>query len=78
MKHGPEMYALPAMRRRVIILAVPAGEKAMTSPRDDFAINAQRTPLLFVDVHFHTAEILQVKDLPSGSGWGDSVRSQGH
>jgi protein-S-isoprenylcysteine O-methyltransferase Ste14 len=70
MKHGAVMYALPAMKRRVIFLSVSSGEKATASPRDDFAINAQRAPLLYVDVHLHTAEILQVKDLPGGSGWG--------
>jgi protein-S-isoprenylcysteine O-methyltransferase Ste14 len=70
MKHGPEMYAMPAMKRRVIFLSVSSGENGMASARDDFAINALRTPLLFVDVHLHTAEILQVKDLPGGSGWG--------
>jgi protein-S-isoprenylcysteine O-methyltransferase Ste14 len=70
MKHGPEMYALPAMQRRVIFLDVGEEGHAMDSAHDDFAINAQRTPLFFVDVHLHTAEILQVHDLPAGSGWG--------
>jgi protein-S-isoprenylcysteine O-methyltransferase Ste14 len=70
MKHGPAMYALPAMKRRVIFVDVSSGGDALTSPYDDFAINAERTPLLFVDVHLHTAEILQVRDTPTGSGWG--------
>ena len=70
MQHGAEMYALPAMKRRVIFLDVATGEGPSGSARDDFAINAQRRPLFFVDVHLHTAEILQVKSLEGGSGWG--------
>ena len=68
MKHGPEMYALPTMKRRVIFLEVRGGQ--LESPFDDFDINVERIPLFFVDVHLHTAEILQVKDTPGGSGWG--------
>jgi protein-S-isoprenylcysteine O-methyltransferase Ste14 len=70
MKHGPEMYAMPAMKRRVIFIDVASGNDDMKSPYDDFDINVQRTPMFFVDVHLHTAEILQVKDTPTGSGWG--------
>lgn len=70
MKHGPEMYALPAMKRRVIFIDVSAGGDELISPFDDFNINVQRMPLFFVDVHLHTADILQVRDTPAGSGWG--------
>lgn len=70
MKHGPEMYALPAMKRRVIFIDVSSDNNQLASPFDDFNINIKRTPLLFVDVHLHTAEILQVRDTPTGSGWG--------
>ena len=70
MKHGPEMYALPAMKRRVIVIAVSSDDDDLASWLDDFSINAVRTPLFFVDVHLHTAEILQVRETPSGSGWG--------
>jgi protein-S-isoprenylcysteine O-methyltransferase Ste14 len=69
MKHGPEMYALPLMKRRVIFIDVSADHQ-LKSPFDDFDINVNRTPLFFVDVHLHTAEILQVRDSPTGSGWG--------
>jgi protein-S-isoprenylcysteine O-methyltransferase Ste14 len=69
MQHGPEMYALPAMKRRVIFLDI-RGSGQLESPFDDFDINVERIPLFFVDVHLHTAEILQVKDTPGGSGWG--------
>jgi len=70
MKHGPEMYALPAMKRRVIFIDVSSDNHELKSPLDDFDINVKRTPLFFVDVHLHTAEILQVRDTPTGSGWG--------
>jgi protein-S-isoprenylcysteine O-methyltransferase Ste14 len=70
MKHGPEMYALPAMKRRIIFIDVSAIDDKLNSPFDDFDINVRRTPLFFVDVHLHTAEILQVLDTPAGSGWG--------
>lgn len=70
MKHGPEMYALPQMKRRVIFIEVSAENRELKSPSDDFDINLKRTPLFFVDVHLHTAEILQVQDTPTGSGWG--------
>jgi protein-S-isoprenylcysteine O-methyltransferase Ste14 len=70
MQHGQEMYALPAMKRRVIFLEVRGDGQQPVSPFDDFDVNVQRIPLFFVDVHLHTAEILQVKDTPGGSGWG--------
>jgi hypothetical protein len=70
MKHGPEMYALPAMKRRVIFIDVSSDGHELKSPLNDFDINVKRTPLFFVDVHLHTAEILQVRDTPTGSGWG--------
>ena len=70
MKHSPEMYALSAMKRRVIFINVTSDKNELKSPLDDFDINVKRTPLFFVDVHLHTAEILQVRDTPTGSGWG--------
>ncbi len=70
MKHSPEMYASPAMKRRVIFIDISSDSNELKSPLDDFDINIKRTPLFFVDVHLHTAEILQVRDTPTGSGWG--------
>jgi len=70
MKHGPEMYALPLMKRRIVFIDVSNGSRDLKSSFDDFDINVKRTPLFFVDIHLHTAEILQVKDTPTGSGWG--------
>jgi protein-S-isoprenylcysteine O-methyltransferase Ste14 len=60
----------PAMQRRVIFIDVFSPTHALTSARDDFGIGVERRPLLFADVHLHTGEVLQVKDLPGGSGWG--------
>jgi protein-S-isoprenylcysteine O-methyltransferase Ste14 len=70
MKHSPEMYASAAMKRRVIFIDISSDSNELKSPLDDFDINIKRTPLFFVDVHLHTAEILQVRDTPTGSGWG--------
>jgi protein-S-isoprenylcysteine O-methyltransferase Ste14 len=70
MKHGPEMYALPVMKRRAIFIDISTDGEELASPYDDFDINVQRTPLFFVDVHLHTAEILHVQDLPKATGWG--------
>jgi protein-S-isoprenylcysteine O-methyltransferase Ste14 len=70
MKHGPEMYALPMMKRRIIFVDVSDNGSKLKTPVDDFGINVKRTPLFFVDIHLHTAEILQVHGTPTGSGWG--------
>ena len=68
--HNPSMHDSPAMKRRIIFIEVSAGNQVLTSPFDDFGINIVRIPLFFVDVHLHTGEILQIRDTPTGSGWG--------
>ncbi len=68
--HDPSMHNSPMMKRRIIFLDLSAGQRPLASPEDDFGINVRRVPLFFVDLHLHTAEILQVHDLASGSGWG--------
>jgi hypothetical protein len=70
MKHGPEMYNSPVMKRRIIFLEVSSDNGGLESSFDDFNINSERTPLFFVDAHLHTAEIMRVQDTPAGSGWG--------
>ncbi len=70
MKHDASMYNDPAMKRRVIFLEVSPSESVPTDPTDDFDINGRRRPLFFADIHLHTAELLDVQDTPSGSGWG--------
>jgi protein-S-isoprenylcysteine O-methyltransferase Ste14 len=68
--HNPSMHDSPSMKRRIIFIEVSARSKELTSPFDDFDINITRKPLFFVDVHLHTGEILQIRDTPTGSGWG--------
>jgi Phospholipid methyltransferase len=68
--HNLSMHESPAMKRRIIFVEVSAGNQVLTSPFDDFDINVVRKPLFFVDVHLHTGEILQVRNTPTGSGWG--------
>ena len=68
--HNLGMHNSPAMKRRIIFIEVSAGNQVLTSPFDDFDINIVRKPLFFVDVHLHTGEILQVRNTPTGSGWG--------
>jgi protein-S-isoprenylcysteine O-methyltransferase Ste14 len=70
--HGPGMgmHESPAMKRRIIFVDVSSGTRPLMFARDDFGIDVRRTPRFFVDVHVHTGEVLQIKDIPSGSGWG--------
>ena len=68
--HDPSLHNSPMMKRRIIFLELSSDRRPLLSPADDFGINVKRAPLFFVDVHLHTGEILQVKDLPAGSGWG--------
>jgi len=68
--HNPSIHNSPAMKRRIVFIEVSARSGELTSPFDDFDINITRTPLFFIDVHLHTGEILQIRDTPTGSGWG--------
>lgn len=68
--HNPSIHNSPAMERRIVFIEVSARSGELTSPFDDFDINITRTPLFFIDVHLHTGEILQIRDTPTGSGWG--------
>jgi len=68
--HNLSMHDNPSMKRRIIFIEVSARSKELASPFDDFDINITRKPLFFVDVHLHTGEILQIRDTPTGSGWG--------
>ena len=60
----------PAMKRRIIVLDLSSDARPLTSSRDDFGIDVKRRPRFFVDVHLHTGEVLQARDIPAGSGWG--------
>jgi protein-S-isoprenylcysteine O-methyltransferase Ste14 len=68
--HDPSKHNSPSMRRRIIFVEVSSDQDVLNSPRDDFRINIKRVPLCFADIHIHTHEIVQVRDTPSGSGWG--------
>jgi len=70
MHHGPAMYALPMMRRRIIFIEIQ-GNRPLPSAHADFDINNQRIPRFFADVHLHTWELMQFKETPHGTGWGD-------
>ena len=54
--------------RRLIFLSIE--DINGKSPTDLFSINALRVPQFMVDVEVHTMKLLDVKDLPHGSGWG--------
>jgi protein-S-isoprenylcysteine O-methyltransferase Ste14 len=54
--------------RRLIFLSIE--EVAVKKPTDLFSINALRVPQFMVDVEVHHMQILEVKELSHGSGWG--------
>jgi protein-S-isoprenylcysteine O-methyltransferase Ste14 len=54
--------------RRLIFLSIDGVN--VKNPSDVFAINALRVPQFMVDVDVHTLHLLDVEDLPHGSGWG--------
>ncbi len=54
--------------RRLIFLSIEDIE--MKSPADLFSINAMRVPQFMADVEVHNLKLLDIKDLPHGSGWG--------
>jgi protein-S-isoprenylcysteine O-methyltransferase Ste14 len=70
MPAGMSMHDSPAMKRRIIFIEVSSPTGALGSPRDDFGVGVRRRPLFFVDVHLHTGEVLGLKEIPPGSGWG--------
>jgi len=54
--------------RRLIFLELDGA--ASQSPPDLFGINTLRVPQFMVDVDVHEARLLDVQELPHGSGWG--------
>jgi len=54
--------------RRLIFLSIE--DVPVKGPADLFSINGLRVPQFMVDVEVHTLHLLEVKDLPHGSGWG--------
>jgi protein-S-isoprenylcysteine O-methyltransferase Ste14 len=54
--------------RRLIFLSIEGEDIRSTAGL--FSINALRVPQFMVDVELHDVRMLDVKDLPHGSGWG--------
>ena len=54
--------------RRLIFLSIE--EVDVKKPADLFSINALRVPRFMLDVDVHNMKLLEIKDLPHGSGWG--------
>jgi hypothetical protein len=54
--------------RRLIFLSIE--DVDVKNPSDLFAINALRVPRFMVDIDVHSLKVLDVKELPHGSGWG--------
>ena len=56
------------MVRRLIFLSIE--DVPVNGPSDLFSINALRMPQFYLDVELHGLRLLDIKDLPRGSGWG--------
>jgi hypothetical protein len=57
--------------RRIIFLEVAgSGDASVADPAALFAMGAVRAPRFYADVDLHTLELLEVKDLGPGTGWG--------
>ena len=56
------------MTRRLIVLSIE--NVPVRGTEDLFSINALRVPQFYLDVALHETRLLEVKDLPQGSGWG--------
>ena len=68
MEHHQNAVGEEGVARRLIFLSIEDVE--VKEPSDLFAINALRVPQFMVDVEVHNMKLLDVKDLPHGSGWG--------
>jgi len=68
--NGQVMNNCPLLSRRIIFLEIHTGHPT-TVLVDDFAINSSRTPWFFIDANIHTGTVLQIKDTPHGTGWGN-------
>jgi protein-S-isoprenylcysteine O-methyltransferase Ste14 len=68
MQHHNDAGAESGVIRRLIFLSIE--DVDVKSPADLFSINALRVPQFLVDIDVHTMKLLDVKDLPHGSGWG--------
>ena len=56
------------MIRRLIFISIE--DVPVKDPSDLFSINALRVPQFMVDVDVHNLQLIELKELPHGSGWG--------
>jgi len=56
--------------RRLIFLDIPSADAAQAAPSALFSLGAVRVPEFFADVNLHTLQLLDVKALGPGTGWG--------
>ena len=54
--------------RRLIFISLDGVE--VKTPSDLFSINSLRVPQFMVYIDVHNLKLLDIKDLPHGSGWG--------
>ena len=66
---APADNGVGGMIRRMIFLKVDT-RGGVTSPADDFDVNAGRTPLFMVDVNVHTMAVDSIRNLRRETGWG--------
>jgi len=66
--HHDGAGADPNLTRRLIFLSIEGVDSQ--SPSSLFSINAMRVPQFMVDIDIHELRVLNVEDLPHGSGWG--------
>jgi protein-S-isoprenylcysteine O-methyltransferase Ste14 len=66
--HHADSAAGGGVIRRLIFLSIE--DVKVNSPSDLFSINALRVPQFMADVDVHNLNLIDVKDLPHGSGWG--------
>ncbi len=68
MQHQNSAGMESGMIRRLIFISIE--DVPVRNPSDLFSINALRVPQFMVDVDVHNLRLLEVKELPHGSGWG--------
>jgi len=68
MENGANAAAEGGVVRRLIFLSIE--DMDIKKPADLFSINALRVPQFMVDVDVHNLRVVEIKDLPRGSGWG--------
>jgi len=68
MQHHNSADVGSGMARRLIFISIE--DVPVKKPSDLFSINALRVPQFMADVDVHNLQLIEVKELPHGSGWG--------